>query len=44
VLAAEPKLANARFKPPDPDALPQALQVVTAAKEVSHPDTDAVEG
>jgi hypothetical protein len=39
VLAAEPKLANARFKPPDPDALPHALQVVTAAKEVSHPDT-----
>ena len=27
-LAAEPKLANRRFKPPDPDALPQALKVV----------------
>jgi transposase InsO family protein len=38
-LAAEPKLANRRAKPPDPHALPQALQVVAAAKEVSHPDT-----
>jgi hypothetical protein len=38
-LAAEPKLANGRFKPPDPRALPQALQVVAHAKEVSHPDT-----
>jgi IS30 family transposase len=38
-LAAEPNLANARFKPPDPHALPQALQVVAHAKEVSHPDT-----
>jgi transposase InsO family protein len=38
-LAAEPKLANLRSKPPDPHALPQALQVVAAAKEVSHPDT-----
>jgi transposase InsO family protein len=37
-LAEEPKLANLRFKPPDPTALPQALQVVAAAKEVSHPD------
>jgi hypothetical protein len=37
-LAAEPKRANRRFKPPDPGALPQALQVVAAAKEVSHPD------
>jgi transposase InsO family protein len=37
-LAAEPKLAHLRFKPPDPHALPQALQVVAAAKEVSHPD------
>jgi hypothetical protein len=37
-LAAEPKLANRRSKPPDPQALPQALQVVAAAKEVSHPD------
>jgi transposase InsO family protein len=37
-LAAEPKLANRRFKPPDPYALPQALQVVAHAKEVSHQD------
>ena len=38
-LAAEPKLANRRYKPPDSDALPPALQVVADAKEVSHPDT-----
>jgi hypothetical protein len=38
-LAAEPKLANRRYKPPDSDALPQALKVVAHAKEVSHPDT-----
>jgi hypothetical protein len=38
-LAAEPKLANRRAKPPDPGALPQALQVVAHAKEVSHPDS-----
>jgi transposase InsO family protein len=38
-LATEPKLANPRFKPPDPGALPKALQVVAAAKEVSHPDS-----
>jgi transposase InsO family protein len=37
-LAAEPRLANRRFKPPDSDALPPALRVVAAAKEVSHPD------
>ena len=37
-FAAEPKLANRRFKPPDPAALPQALQVVAHAKEVSPPD------
>src|SRR3982751_135546 len=37
-LAAEPKLANRRYKPPDSDALPPALQIVAAAKEVSHPD------
>jgi transposase InsO family protein len=37
-LVAEPKLANRRYKPPDSDALPQALQVIAAAKEVSHPD------
>jgi hypothetical protein len=38
-LAAEPKLADVRFKPPDPRAHPQALQVVAHAKEVSHPDS-----
>jgi transposase InsO family protein len=38
-LAAKPELANKRAKPPDPDALPSALQVVADAKEVSHPDT-----
>ncbi|MEW6748072.1 MAG: IS481 family transposase [Planctomycetota bacterium] len=38
-LAARPELANARARPPDPNALPQALRVVAAAKEVSHPDT-----
>jgi hypothetical protein len=38
--SAQPhKLANRRFKPPNSDALPPALQVVAAAKEVSHPDT-----
>jgi hypothetical protein len=37
-LAVEPKLTNRRFKLPDPQALPQALQVVAAGKEVSHPD------
>ncbi len=37
-LTAEPKLANPRYKPPDPGALPQALHVVAHAKEVSHPD------
>ena len=29
-------------KPPDPDALPKALKVVAAAKEVSHPDNSRV--
>jgi transposase InsO family protein len=38
-LAAVPALANPRYKPPDPRALPQALTVVAAAKDVSHPDT-----
>jgi hypothetical protein len=41
-LTAEPKLANRRYKPPDSDALPQALQVVAHAKEVSHPDNQAI--
>ena len=38
-LAAEPKRASRRYKPPDSDALPPALQVVAAAKEVLHPDS-----
>jgi transposase InsO family protein len=38
-LALRPELVNPRFRPPDPNALPQALQVVAAASEVSHPDT-----
>ena len=37
-LAAVPTLANPRYKPPNPRALPQALKVVAAAKDVSHPD------
>ncbi|MBQ0818880.1 hypothetical protein KBI52_01105, partial [Microvirga sp. HBU67558] len=37
-MVAEPTLANRRYKPPDADALPPALQVVAHAKEVSHPD------
>jgi transposase InsO family protein len=37
-LAARPELANPRFRLPDPDALPQALRVVAAAREVSQPD------
>jgi hypothetical protein len=36
--AAGPKLANRRSKPLDSSALPHALQVVAAAKEISHPD------
>jgi len=38
-LTAKPELAKPVTKPPDPDALPKALKVVAAAKEVSHPDT-----
>jgi transposase InsO family protein len=38
-LAARPLLANPRFNPPDPGALPQALHVVAAAREASHPDS-----
>ena len=38
-LKAKPELANKRARPPDPDALPKALKVVAAAKEVSHPDS-----
>src|SRR5215207_10696614 len=38
-LRAQPELAKPVTKPPDPEALPKALQVVAAAKEVSHPDS-----
>jgi hypothetical protein len=38
-LAARPELANPRFQPPDPGALPQALHIIAAAREVSHPDS-----
>ena len=39
-MDANPKLANRRYQPPsDPCALPKALLVVAAAKEVSHPDS-----
>jgi hypothetical protein len=37
-LALRPEFVNTRFKPPDPEALPQALQVVAAASDVSQPD------
>jgi transposase InsO family protein len=37
-LKAAPDLTNSRHKPPDPDTLPQALQVAAATKDVSHPD------
>ena len=40
-LAAEPKLANRRFKPSNPGPLPQPLQVVAHFKEVSHPDSQS---
>jgi transposase InsO family protein len=38
-LALRPELVNPRFRPPNPNALPQALQVVAAASDVSQPDT-----
>jgi transposase InsO family protein len=38
-LALRPELANPRFRPPNPNALPQALQVVAAASDVSQPDS-----
>jgi transposase InsO family protein len=38
-LTLKPELASPRFRPPDPEALPQALRVVAAAKEVSQPDS-----
>jgi transposase InsO family protein len=37
-LRAQPELAKPVTQPPDPEALPKALQVVAAAKDVSHPD------
>jgi hypothetical protein len=39
-LKAKPELAKSITKPPDLDALPKALKVIAAAKEVSHPDTN----
>jgi transposase InsO family protein len=42
-MEANPKLANKRYEPPaDLCALPKALLVVAAAKDVSHPDTLAI--
>ena len=38
-LKAKPELAKPATKPPDLDALPKALKVIAAAKEVSHPDS-----
>ena len=39
-IKANPKLASKGYEPPsDPCVLPKALLVVTAAKEVSHPDS-----
>jgi transposase InsO family protein len=38
-LATKPDLASPLTKPPDPEALPRALQVIAHAKEVSHPDS-----
>jgi transposase InsO family protein len=38
-LKAKPELAKPATKPPDEGALPKALKVVAAAKEVSLPDT-----
>jgi transposase InsO family protein len=38
-LAAKPELSHPLAKPPNPETLPKALQVIAGAKEVSHPDT-----
>jgi hypothetical protein len=39
-MKANPKLASKGYEPPsDPCVLPKALLVVTAAKQVSHPDS-----
>jgi Integrase core domain len=40
-LAAEPKLMNPHYKPPDPRALSQAPPVAVA-KEISHPDKKGI--
>ncbi len=37
--AAKPALAKQRYKLPASEALPQALKVVAAAKDVAHPDS-----
>ncbi len=38
-LAKEPKLANPRHKPPDPNVMAEAMRAVESAKEVSRPDS-----
>jgi len=38
-LAEEPKLANPRHKPPDPNVMAEAMRAVGSAKEVSRPDS-----
>ena len=38
-LAAKPELSHPLAKPPNPETLPKALQVIAGAKEVSHPDS-----
>ena len=39
-MKANPKLASTHHEPPsDPCVLPKALLVVTAAKDVAHPDS-----
>ena len=39
-MEAKPQLASKRYEPPsDPCALPKALLIVQAAKDVSHPDS-----
>ena len=44
-MEASPKLAITHYAPPaDPCALPKALLVVAAAKDVSHPDSWTIAG
>ena len=43
-LAAKPELSHPLAKPPNPETLPKALQVIAGAKEVSHPDTYRADG